>query len=506
MNTSLKQHAALSVTRRQFVKRCSAATAVMGFPMVVPATVFGANDKIRVAVIGLGGRGAKSHVTGLGNQNGVEVVAICDPDRERLNSAAANIRQWYDRDVDTYIDMRDIMKRADIDVVSIANQTYWHGLSTIWACQAGKHVYVEKPLSQYIWEGRQMVNAARKHNCIVQCGTQHRSSSGIREAIQWTREGHLGKIRQITCFAIKPRGPIGKRDTPLPIPDSIDYDLWCGPAQKLPIYRNVLQYDCRYMWNTGVGESVDQGVHELDVARWWLGEKALPKRTMSIGGRFMWDDVGQVANAHIMYYDFPTAPVVHEIYNITAPAFVDGLNIFKTKGSRAEKTLRAGPVGLRVMYEEGCVLVQAYLPHQTCVAYDLNGKEIRSFHGHGEPHHFDNFIAAVRSGRRDDLHAEIEQGHLSTATAHTANISYRVGEVASVKQQQAATAGVPDFQESLDRFHMVLKGHGINPDTATHGPWLEVDHPKECFKNHDRANELVRGSYRESFKVPDLSI
>jgi len=495
------------MTRRQFIKRSTFAAAAIGFPMVVPSTVFGANNKICVAVIGLGGRGSRTHVNGMACQNDVEVVAICDPDRGRLNNAAGNIKDRYKRDVDKYIDMRDIMKRTDIDVVCVANQLYWHGLSTIWACQAGKHVYVEKPLSHFIWEGRQVVNAARKHKCIVQCGTQHRSAGAVRDAIKWTRQGHLGKIKQITCFAVKPRKSIGKRDKPLVIPESIDYELWCGPAKKLPIYRNRLQYDCRYDWNTGDGETVDQGVHELDVARWWLGEKAMPRRTMSIGGRFMWDDAGQAANAHIMYYDYPTAPVIHEMYNIKAPAFVDGLNFFKTKGTRDEANLRRGPYGLIVYCEEGSILTQAYLPDRICVAYDRKGKEIKVFNGRGGgAKHILNFTEAVRSGKREHLNAEIEQGHISTASAHTSNISYRLGEVASVKKQLAQIDGLPGFNESFGRLQVTLKGHGIDPNTATLGPWLEVDRKNECFRNNDRANKLVRGSYRESFNVPNISI
>ena len=492
----------MRITRRQFVKRSSSAAAAMSLPMVVPSTVFGANDKIRVAVVGLGGRGAGTHANAMGHQDGVDVVAVCDPDRDRLNRAAKGIQGRYKLAVDKYTDMRDVMNRKDIDVVSIANQVYWHGLSTIWACQAGKHVYVEKPLSHYIWEGRQMVNAARKHDRIVQCGTQHRASPAVRDAIKWTREGHLGKIRQITCFAIKPRRSIGKRDIPLEIPDSIDYELWCGPAKKLPIYRDRLQYDCRYDWNTGDGETVDQGVHELDVARWWLGEQAMPRRTMSIGGRFMWDDAGQATNAHIMYYDFATAPVVHEIYNVTAPAFVDGLNI--PKGTKEEAVLRRGPYGLLVAYEGGSILVQAYQSDRTCVAYGREGKEIKAFSGRSD--HFVNFIEAVRSGRREDLNAEIEEGHLSTASAHTANISYRVGKVASVQQQRSQIDEVPGFKESFDRFLVTLKGHGIDPNTATLGPWLEIDREEECIENHDRANELVRGHYRAPYVVPEVTL
>ena len=491
----------MQITRRQFAKRSSAAAAAISCPIVVPSTAFGASDKIRVAVVGCGGRGAGSHAGGMGSQDGVQLAAVCDPDRDRLNRAASSIQSRYKYEVDKYVDMRKIMERKDIDVVSIASQVYWHGLSTIWACQSGKHVYVEKPLSHYIWEGRQMVNAARKHDRIVQCGTQHRASRAVREAIQWTREGHLGKIKQITCFAVKPRRSIGKRKEPLEIPASVNFDLWCGPAKKLPIYRDRLQYDCRYDWNTGDGETVDQGVHELDVARWWLGENAIPRRTMSIGGRFMWNDAGQATNAHIMYYDFATAPVVHEMYNVTAPKFVDGLSI--PQGTKEAATVRRGPYGLVVACEGGSILVQAYQANRTCVAYDTKGKEIKVFSGLGN--HFVNFIQAVRSGRREDLNAEIEQGHFSTASAHTANISYRVGKVASVKQQLARIDEVPGFKDSFDRLQVTLKGHGIDPNTATLGPWLEIDREKECIKDNDPANELVRGSYRDAFKVPDFS-
>jgi predicted dehydrogenase len=179
--------------------------------------------------------------------------------------------------------MRKLFDRQDIPVIGNATQNYWHGLSTIWACKAGKHVYVEKPLSHYIWEGRQMVNAARKYDRFVQVGTQRRSQTSIGEAIAWIREGHLGKILYLTAFANKPRSSCGKRETPLEIPPSVDYDLWCGPAKKLPIFRNNLQYDCSFDWNTGDGESCNQGVHEVDVARWCLGEEQLPRRVMSIG-------------------------------------------------------------------------------------------------------------------------------------------------------------------------------------------------------------------------------
>lgn len=500
MSKAKEKNKALSMTRREFVKRSSTIGAAIGFPLLVPSTVFGANNKIRMAVIGLGQRAVPGHLMGFSKEDGVEVVAICDPDRDRLNRAARLMKEWYGHNVDKYVDMREIYQREDIDAVSIVNHVYWHGLSTIWACQAGKHVFVEKPLSHYIWEGRQMVNAARKYDRIVQCGTQTRSSRAIREAIQWTREGHLGDIKQITCFSAEAVGSAGKRKTPLEIPDSIDYDLWCGPAKKLPIYRNQLHSDCRLDWNTGDGETVDQGTHELDVARWWLGDNTLPRRTISIGGRFKYDDAAQTPNAHVMYYDFPSAPVVHEIYNISVPKSLSNISFRFDNGK--ELTLRREPYGITVEYEEGVVTEGTYSDGRQCVAYDRRGKVIKTFSGRDD--HYANFVQAVRDGRREDLNAEIEEGHLSTSSAHTSNISYRVGEVASVKEQRAQAESVPGFGAAFDRFRIALAAQGIDPNAATLGAWLEIDQEKERVKNNDRANELVAGSYRESFRVPEV--
>ena len=235
--------------------------------MVLSSRVFGANDTIRVAVIGLGHRGVDFHIPCMEEQEGVKVVALCDPDRSRLADGIKGFEKKYHRAPDQCVDMGTLLDRKDIDVLSHATQTYWHVLGTIWTCQAGKHAYVEKPVSQYIWEGRQMVNAARKYDRLVQCGTQERSIRGTCAAIDWVRAGNLGKIKLITAFCYKPRVSVGKRKEPLVIPPEIDYDLWCGPARKLPIYRDQLHYDCCFDWNTGGGDAVNQGAHQVDVVR-----------------------------------------------------------------------------------------------------------------------------------------------------------------------------------------------------------------------------------------------
>ena len=473
------------VTRRHFVKSSIAAGLGAALPF---SRARGANERIHAGVVGLGGRGAGAHVPSFESQKRVTVVALSDADRQRMAGAAKTIESRYNHKVEQYLDMRRMFDRKDIDVIGNATQNYWHGLSTIWASQAGKHVYVEKPLSHYVWEGRQMVNAARKYNRIIQCGTQRRSQSSIAQAIQWIRAGNLGRIKYITAFANKPRSSCGKRKTPLPIPDTIDYDLWCGPARKVPIYRNRLQYDCSFDWNTGDGESCNQGVHEVDVARWCLGEKMLPSRLMSIGGRFIFDDACNVPNTQIIYYDFPTAPLLYEVHNLP-----------KAKGSDEMPAFRGERVGVIANCEGGSVSLYRG------VAWDNEGKQVKSFSGGGD--HFANFIEAVRSGQREDLNAEVLEGHISTAVCHTGNISYRLGENASKEEMRAQVRDIPILNDMLDRLLEHLAAHEIDVDArmVTLGPWLEVDRQNECFKDNEKANRLIRGFYREPYVVPDLS-
>jgi predicted dehydrogenase len=476
----------MKTTRRQFVKGSLAAAAALAVPRVASSRVLGANDEILVGVVGLGGRGTGAHVPSFENQQGVTVAAVADPDGQRRQSAAEMIESKYGHKPDQYVDMRRLFDRQEIDVIGNATQNYWHGLSTIWACQAGKHVYVEKPLSHYIWEGRQMVNAARKHDRLVQCGTQHRSEQRIAAAIRWVHEGHLGKIKCVTAFANKARSSCGKRSEPLVIPDSVDYDLWCGPARKLPIYRDKLQYDCSFDWNTGDGESCNQGVHEVDVARWCLGETALPRRVMSIGGRFVFDDACDVPNTQIIYYDFATAPLLYEVHNLR-----------KAAGSSEMPDFRGERVGVVADCEGGSVSLYRG------IAWDNDGREVQKFSGGGD--HFVNFIEAVRSGRREMLNGEVEVGHVSTAVCHAGNVSYRVGQVADERQQRAAVESLPLWKEMYERFLAHLAANEIDPDTATLGPWLEIDREHERFKDHEEANKLAHGFYREPYVVPDLS-
>ncbi len=477
----------MSVTRRQFVRQsAAAAAAAIGLPMVASSRVFGANEEIRMAIVGCGGRGG-AHVSAFGGQPGVRITAVCDPDRQRLASFAKGIETKFGNRPAEVVDVRQLMDRKDFDVISVATMQYWHSLPTIWACETGRHVYVEKPLAHFIWEGRQMVNAARKYNRLVQVGTQARSRSTDRQVIDFIRSGQLGKIQYIVCFANKARTPIGKRSEPLPIPETLDYDLWCGPARKEPIYRDRIQYDCSFTWNMGDGESCNQGVHEVDVARWLLGETTLPRRVMSVGGRFVFNDAGDVPNTQIMYYDYPSAPILYEVHNLRAGKDTKAMALFRGHG-----------VDTCVQCEGGYVMMHAGR------VFDNEGKEIKKFSG-GEDH-FGNFIRALRSGKREDLNAEVLEGHLSTNICHAGNISYRLGQRASAADIRAQIGDLPVFQEMLDRYLVHLKAHDVDPGESTLGPWLECDTANECIKDNAQANELVKGFYRKPFEVPEVKV
>jgi predicted dehydrogenase len=472
-------------TRRQFVCGAASAALALGLPQAASARVLGANQDIRMAVVGCGGRGG-AHISAFGSQMGVRIVAVCDPDRKRLASAAKRIESQFHSRPDEVVDVRRLMDRKDIDAFAVATMQYWHALPTIWACQTGRDVYVEKPLAHFIWEGRQMVNAARKYNRLVQVGTQSRSRDTDRQAIEYIRSGQLGKIQYIVCFANKGRSSIGKRKEPLPIPDDLDYELWCGPARKEPIFRDRIQYDCSFTWNMGDGESCNQGVHEIDVARWLLKETGMPRRVMSIGGRFVFNDAGDVPNTQIAYYDFPSAPILYEVHNMR-----DG------KDSKIMPNFRGRAVDTCVQCEGGSVMMHAGL------VVDNQGKKIKQFTG-GESH-FVNFIKALRSGKREDLAADVLDGHLSSSICHAGNISLRLGRRnASAAEMRQQIGNLPVFQEMLERYLQHLQAHGVDPGESYLGPWLECDQENECFKDNTQANILVKGFYRAPFVVPEV--
>jgi predicted dehydrogenase len=453
------------------------------------------NSQIRVATIGLNGRG-KSHI-GAFKDN---LVALCDCDENVLGRAAGEFEKKYDRKLDTITDYRKLLERSDIDAVSIATPSHSHSLIGIAAAAAGKHVYCEKPVSQCVWEGRQLVNASRHYDRLIQCGTQARSSAAIQQAVQYVRDGKLGKIKYVVGTCYKPRPSIGKLDQPLVIPASVDYDLWCGPAAKVDLYRPKFHYDWHWDFNTGCGDIGNQGIHQMDIARWFLGEGALAPRIMSVGARLGYEDAGNTPNTQVVLYDYPAAPLLFETRGL--PKSKAAQKDQPTWESSMDRFLES-QIGVIVQCENGHVYSSSN--YDTAQAFGPDGTEIAHWSGGGD--HFKNFLDAVRSGRREELHADVLEGHVSSALCHLGNISHRLGKKHTVGEIGSQIGEQPLLRESFDRMVAHLKANEVDVDgpVLVGGAWLELDPTREQFANNNAANHLLRRDDRPAFAVPTIA-
>ncbi len=485
-----------NITRRSFLRSTAITTAAFSLPARSWAQVAGANNDIRVAVIGFNGQGG-SHIGALQKAKGARITALCDCDKDVLGKGAKRIGG----DVETYTDIRKLLESKNVDAVSIATPNHWHSLATIWAVQAGKDVYVEKPVSHNVSEGRRMVEFARKYGKIVQTGTQSRSSlTGIKAAVAWVREGNLGKIKVSRGLCYKPRGSIGKVDRATPIPPNIDYDLWCGPALKLPLMRKRLHYDWHWVWNTGNGDLGNQGIHEMDVARWFLGVTELSPRVFAVGGRLGYVDDGETPNTMVIYHDYPGAPLIFEVRGL--PSRRIGPDERDADGKKPKEKMDAymgAQIGIVIECEGGHVTVPSY---GSATAYDKDGKVIKEFKG-SEGHH-DNWLKAVRSRKKEDLNADILEGHLSSALCHTGNISYRLGKQLEPEEIREQIQGDSQALEAAERAYEHLQANGVDlkQTPATLGMVLKMDPKSERFLENEKANEMLTRPYRPGFVVP----
>ena len=476
--------------RRSFLKSSLALTASAivwpGLARSARARVPGANEDIRYAVVGFNGRG-KDHLKEMREVKGTRLVALCDVDRDVLNRELKQCENLGEN-VKGYADVRQLLDNKDIDVVTFATPNHWHSLDAIWAIQAGKDVYVEKPVSHEVWEGRQVVNAARKYNRIVQAGTQCRSSEGIAEAIQWLRQGNLGKIIRARGLCYKRRPSIGKVAGPQPIPPNIDYDLWCGPAPKEPLMRTRLHYDWHWVWPTGNGDLGNQGIHQMDLARWILGETALSPRICTVGGRLGYVDDGNTPNTLIAFHDYKSAPLIFEVRGLPS-----------AEGSKQMDKYHGADIGVVTDCEGGRMVISSY---SAATMLDKQGQEIKRFQGSSS--HFANFIGAVRSRNVAELKADILEGHLSSALCHTANISYRLGKQHSPEEIRDAVKANPDLAESLGRMeeHLAANNVDLTKTPATLGAVLNMNPQTERFRGNRKANQLLTRNYRAPFVVP----
>lgn len=368
----------------------------------------GPNDAVRAAVLGVNGRG-KTHIEAFMGTNGVKVAVLCDPDRKVLDQRAGEFEKSYGYRPETETDLRKVFDRKDVDVVSVATPNHWHALATIWACKAGKDVYVEKPGSHNVNEGRQMVESAAKYGRVVQHGVQLRSSEAVREAVESLSGGLIGKVYMARGLVFRNRPSIGHAKDPDTPPRTLDWDLWQGPARERAFSKRFVPYNWHWSWEYGNGDVGNQGVHETDMCLWGLGLQTLPTAVVALGGKFLWDDDKETPDVLSSSYLFPEQNQMIE---------------FEV---RPWATNTEGGVGVgNIFYgSDGHLVVKGYNSYE---AYDKSGKLLRK-NSDGDPvgKHFANFIDAVR--RRDPkvLHGPVETAHTSSALAHLGNISYRLG-------------------------------------------------------------------------------
>jgi len=433
----------MGTSRRTFLKKTAAAGSVaIVVPTIISSSVFGANDRINAAVLGLNGRG-KSHVSSLMVQDNVQIKTLCDPDMNILKIRQKDFKEKYNKDVALEQDLRRVMDDKDIDVVSIASPNHWHALSVIWACQAGKDAYVEKPGTHNIWEGRKMVEAAQKYDHIVQHGVQLRSSPAVNEAIQLMRDDYIGRVYMARGLVFRWRADIGDQGFS-PVPDGIDYDLWTGPAPMRPFTRNLVHYNWHWHWDYGNGDVGNQGIHETDLCMWGL-DVGLPTKITSMGGKFLWDDCKEVPEVLTSIYKYPDE---------------DKIIQFEVRPWCTNEE-QGTTVGNIFYGEKGIIVVDGYDKYKSYLGKDRTPGKSGSDGGEsgtgmargagGTDGHFANFIEAVRKHDKTILNGPVETAHLASGLAHLGNIAYRLERVLTFNPSAETFVNDPEADEMLTR-------------------------------------------------------
>lgn len=448
--------------RRDFIKKAGTGSIVLSASPVLlgnPTRWKGANDKVKVAVIGIRGMG-QNHIKSYQGLENVEVAALCDVDSNLFGDV---VKKWFTdkglKKPKLYTDLRKLYEDKEIDAVSIVTPNHWHTLAAIWAIQAGKHVSVEKPCCHTFWEGQQLVEAARKYNVIVQDGAEQRSNPAAQSMASYLHSGALGEVYMAKGFCYKWRDTIGKAPVE-PVPEGVDYDLWTGPAPKKPFTKNRFHYNWHWQWDYGNGDIGNQGVHEVDIARWGLGV-TLPTRVSAMGGHFMFDDDQETPNQMMATFEFPNE---HGLGDKKKTMQFEVRHWISDRGGLDFKTDHAGndymtsssnTVGNTFYGSEG--FMKKDVQHwETYMGQD----KVPGASGEGQGNHYQNFIDCIRANDKQLNNAPIEEGFYSCALIHLANISYRLGRT------------------------------------------LDFDPIKMTFISDNEANAMLTKEYRKGFEVP----
>ena len=484
---SISRHA---LNRRTSLQAGSAASA----SLILAGTqasgrVLGANDRLRIAVIGVNGRG-QAHIDGYSGLDNVEVACLVDPDQRVLDNS---LKKFHERaggnsKCTGETDIRKVLEDKSIDAISIATPNHWHSLMTIWGAQAGKHVYVEKPLSHDIAEGRVAVEAQRKYGVVVQHGTQARSNAslaGLHEAIH---AGKFGRLKIAYGYCCKPRNGIGSKPVSAS-PEHLDWDLWRGPADIDAFHANLVHYNWHWFWKTGNGDLNNQGTHQLDIARWAIDpDQTHPVRAMAIGGRFQWNDQGETPNTMFAMAEYPNGQYVF-------------FNVRNVKYEGYENQVEN-----EYYFEDGGRIVRGvYYPKGSD-----KGEKVKVPGGKVTPGgNWGSFIAAVRANDPSMANGNVEDAHYACVLGHLMNNSYRLGEEVPFSKKAGRFGDNADAAEHFGRLHEIMdSGVGVkDSEKYTVGPMLEFDPETERHVGNlaDKANALLKDPNRKGFEIPETA-
>jgi len=469
----------VKMDRREFLKDTGKAAAIGAATLALGGKVLGANDRVRIAVVGTRGRG-HDHIRSFSRLAGVEFAALCDVDENVLNERLGDIEKLGRPRPKSYVDVRKLLEDKDIDAISIATPNHWHSLIAIWACQAGKDVYVEKPGSHNCFEGRQLVKAVKKYNRICQHGSQSRSNPGMIEAIRHLQSGTIGDVYLARAICFKWRPAIGRAHEE-PVPAGVHYDLWTGPAPLKPFTRNRFHYNWHWIWDTGNGEIGNQAIHEIDIARWGLGA-TFPVQVSAMGNHAMFDDDQETPNILNATYYFEGENRKRKVMEMEVRPWITnheaeiGTGAYGSSGvppaglAASSQAVRqdtkpvagvvdskTNTIGNIFFGSKGYLGIDGYDSYKTWLTPNVEPGPS----GKADADHFANFIDCVRSRRAEDIRAPIEEGHISCTLLHLANASYRLGRS------------------------------------------LRFDPDKEQVIGDEEADRLLRGTYRAPFVVPE---
>jgi predicted dehydrogenase len=478
-----------ALNRRQFLKHSALGASLILCGTKASHAVLGANDRIRIAVAGLNGRG-KSHIRGWLDQEEVEIAYLIDPDANVLAQRMKELEEATEGPLRCkgIADVREALDDPELDAISIATPNHWHSLMTIWGAQAGKHVYVEKPMSHDVREGRIVVEAQKKYGVVIQHGTQKRSDpriAGLHEAIQ---AGKFGRLVLSYGYCCKPRDTIGFEPISKP-PANLDWNLWRGPARIDDYHANYVHYDWHWFWKTGNGDMNNQGTHELDVARWALDKDLThPVRVMALGGRFQWKDQGETPNTMFAIAEYPNGQQV----------------FFNVRNVNYEGYQRQ--VQNEYYFEDGGRILEG----QYYAKGSDTGEPLDLPDGEVTPGgNFGSFIAACRAGKPAMANGNAQVAHDACVLGHLMNNSYRLGKQVPFNKKAGRFGDNAMAYEHFERLHDIMEqGVGIPKNGAhyTVGPWLTFDPPKERHIGDfsKQANRLLKDKNRKGFQVPSL--